>query len=266
MLIATDLDGTFLSPDGTVSPRNRAAVEAAEGAGVHVIPVSGRALRGLELVCGGLMRYALVSNGALGFDLDEGAVLFSQVTPADLVAHFVDVLSRALPGVVFCSIVGDASTFLVEDGWEELDSAYEAANDPAEHVAVSREELCGRDCVKLMARHPDVPAADMFGLARDLGMSGAHVTWAGFSMIEMSRSGVSKDSGLELMCRHLGERREDVVALGDGANDVEMLNWAGTSYAMAGAVDEAVAAADRRAPSNAEDGFAQVVEEVLASM
>ncbi|WP_155242761.1 HAD hydrolase family protein, partial [Cutibacterium avidum] len=46
MLIATDLDGTFLRPDATVSARNLAALEAAEAAGIHVVPVTGRAIGG----------------------------------------------------------------------------------------------------------------------------------------------------------------------------------------------------------------------------
>ncbi|WP_446918892.1 HAD family hydrolase, partial [Klebsiella pneumoniae] len=69
----------------------------------------------------------------------------------------------------------------------------------------------------------------------------------------------------ERICQLLGEDRANVVALGDGANDVEMLQWAGVSYAMSGTKPEAIAAADRRAPSCEEDGFAVVVEELLAS-
>ncbi|EFT14241.1 hypothetical protein HMPREF9622_02729 [Cutibacterium modestum HL037PA3] len=66
MLIATDLDGTFLSPDATVSPRNRAAVEAAEAAGIRVVPVTGRAIGGLRIIGPVFHQHALVCNGAVG--------------------------------------------------------------------------------------------------------------------------------------------------------------------------------------------------------
>lgn len=66
------------------------------------------------------------------------------------------------------------------------------------------------------------------------------------------------------MRSHLGIEQRGTVAFGDGANDVEMLAWAGDSYAMAHAVPLAVAAARHRAPSNAEDGVAQVIEKLLA--
>ena len=91
-----------------------------------------------------------------------------------------------------------------------------------------------------------------------------HVTTSGKPMLEISARGVTKDSGLSMLCDHLGIDRTDTVAFGDGANDVEMLAWAGDSYAMANAVPLALAAARHRAPSNVEDGVAQVVEQLLA--
>ena len=75
---------------------------------------------------------------------------------------------------------------------------------------------------------------------------------------------MAKDSGLSMLCDHLGIDRADPVAFGDGANDVELLACVGASSARAHAVPLAVAAARHRAPSNAEDGVAQVIEKLLA--
>ena len=82
-------------------------------------------------------------------------------------------------------------------------------------------------------------------------------------MLEISPAGVTKDSGLALLCEHLGVDRADVVAFGDGANDVEMLTWAGTSWAVGNAVAQAREAADHVAESNDDDGVAQIVEGLL---
>jgi hydroxymethylpyrimidine pyrophosphatase-like HAD family hydrolase len=79
----------------------------------------------------------------------------------------------------------------------------------------------------------------------------------------MSAAGVTKASTLELLCAELGVGREDVVAFGDMPNDVAMLEWAGTAYAMGNAHPLAKAAADRVAPPNDEDGVAQVLEELF---
>ena len=204
MLIATDLDGTFLSPDATVSPRNRAAVEAAEAAGIRVVPVTGRAIGGLRIIGPVFHQHSLVCNGAVGVNMSTGETLFTATMPVHTVKSYVDQVTAELPGTVFCAEVGDSSVFLVEKGYDDIVPAFESENDPAEHVRVSREELCSTEAVKLMVVHPTVPAQ-------------------------------------------------------------EMLQWAGTSYAMGGAQPEAIAAADRRAPSCQEDGFAVVVEELLAS-
>ena len=265
MLIATDLDGTFLRPDATVSARNLAALEAAEAAGIHVVPVTGRAIGGLRILGPIFRRYALVSNGAVGVDLSAGATLFTKTMSASTVRAYVDRLTVEIPGTVFCAEIGDSSVFLVEDGYDDIVPPFESKNDPAEHVLVSRDELCSTEAVKLMIVHPSVPAGEVYERSRLLDTPGVHSTWAGFTVTEAGPAGVTKASGLEHICKVLGQDRADVVALGDGANDVEMLQWAGTSYAMGGAKPEAVAVADLRAPSCVDDGFAVVVEKILAS-
>ncbi|MDO4412707.1 HAD hydrolase family protein [Cutibacterium sp.] len=265
MLIATDLDGTFLGPDARVSARNRAAVEAAESAGVHVVPVTGRAMSGLRNLGPVFRRYALVCNGAVGLDLSTDEVLYTMAMSPETVRTFVETMTAHLPGCLFCAAVEDSSVFALEAGYDDLTPPYEAENDPAEHVVVTREELCSREALKLMVAHPTVPAGEVFTLAERLAIPGVHTTWAGFSLAEANRADVNKAVGLSEICRVLGEDRADVVALGDGANDVEMLQWAGISYAMADANPLAVAAADLRAPSCAEDGFAVVVEKILAA-
>jgi hydroxymethylpyrimidine pyrophosphatase-like HAD family hydrolase len=79
----------------------------------------------------------------------------------------------------------------------------------------------------------------------------------------MSAAGVTKASTLELLCAELGVQAHEVVAFGDMPNDIPMLTWAGTSYAMAGAHASTIAAAGRTAPGNDEDGVARVLEELF---
>jgi hydroxymethylpyrimidine pyrophosphatase-like HAD family hydrolase len=81
----------------------------------------------------------------------------------------------------------------------------------------------------------------------------------------MSAAGVTKASTLALLCADRGIAAEDVVALGDMPNDLPMLAWAGTSYAMANAHPTVRAAADHVAPANDDDGVAQVIESLLDS-
>ena len=90
------------------------------------------------------------------------------------------------------------------------------------------------------------------------------VTWSStYAMLEMSAHGVTKASTLERLCVDLGVAAEEVVAFGDMPNDVAMLQWAGTSYAMANAHPAAVAVAAATAPSHEDDGVAAVLSELF---
>jgi hydroxymethylpyrimidine pyrophosphatase-like HAD family hydrolase len=79
----------------------------------------------------------------------------------------------------------------------------------------------------------------------------------------MSGHGVTKASTLAMVCRERGIVPEEVVAFGDMPNDLPMLEWAGTAYAMANAHPMVRELADRVAPSNEEDGVAAVLTELF---
>lgn len=84
-------------------------------------------------------------------------------------------------------------------------------------------------------------------------------------MVEIAAEGVSKARGLARLCADLGVDAADVVAFGDALNDVEMLQWAGTAIAVGNASEAVKLAADRVTADNAEDGVAQVLEDLLRS-
>ncbi len=83
-------------------------------------------------------------------------------------------------------------------------------------------------------------------------------------MLEMSAAGVTKATTLALLCAERRIAPEEVLAIGDMPNDIALLEWAGTSYAMGNAHPTVQAVADHVAPSNDDDGVARVIEELLA--
>ena len=266
MLIATDLDGTLLTTDGTISPRTRDVIDAAERAGVPVVPVTARQIYGIERWQDDLGRWALCSNGAICWDLQAHTVLFRQLMSATVANEFAHRLLAVAPGIRFLTIKDDGLTFASQRGYAELTTFADHSRDPSEMPALDLDEVLDGDCLKMVARHPDLPIEEILARAESVGMTDeVHVTTSGKPMLEISARGVTKDSGLSMLCDHLGIDRGDTVAFGDGANDVEMLAWAGDSYAMANAVPVAVAAARHRAPANVEDGVAQVIEKLLAA-
>ena len=83
--------------------------------------------------------------------------------------------------------------------------------------------------------------------------------------LEIAPEGVDKGQSLRFLAEHLGLTPDEVMAFGDGQNDVPMLEYAGAGYAMANACPQALACTPRVAPPNTEDGVAQVIEGYIAA-
>lgn len=265
MFIATDLDGTLLTPSGTISARSAAAIAAAEEAGVPVVPVTARQLYGLDDLRDRLGRWALCSNGAVCWDLRAETVLFHLEMSAEVAAEFTGELLAAEPRTRFASIQRDGAFFASQSGYPDLCVFTDHHRDPADMPRLSVEEVVGAPTLKLVARHPSLSVEELAAVARRLPSAGkVHITSSGAGMLEISAAGVTKSAGLQMLADRLGMDRAEAVAFGDGDNDVEMLGWAGRSWAVANAVPSALAAAGSIAPSNAEDGVAQVIEGLLA--
>lgn len=119
--------------------------------------------------------------------------------------------------------------------------------------------------VKIVARHPQVPSADLYKIARGAGIAGVELTHSGAPYLEMAASGVSKASALAQLCAVEGIGPAEVAAAGDAVNDVPMLLWVGTALAPSNALPEILELVDRVLPSNDEDGVARYLEELVSA-
>jgi Cof subfamily protein (haloacid dehalogenase superfamily) len=258
-LLASDLDGTLLRPDETVSDRTRAALAAAKEAGITVVLVSGRPPRSLGPIAEriGVGGIAICANGAIVWDLDAGTMLDSTPLAADLATRLVHDLREAIPGALFA--VELEGGFGRETGWS--DGLVATPPDVLEADAL---ELITGPVAKLLVRHPSLPFAEVAERARRTVGDDAVVTWAGLRLVEISAAGVTKAFALERLCRRLGVAAEEVVAVGDMPNDLAMLDWAGRAVAVANAVPEVLEAADEVTAANVDDGVALLLERILA--
>jgi hydroxymethylpyrimidine pyrophosphatase-like HAD family hydrolase len=115
--------------------------------------------------------------------------------------------------------------------------------------------------VKLLARHEELEPQQFWAEAEKAVGHLVTTTWSSVgALVEMSAAGVTKASTLALLCEELGVAREQVVAFGDMPNDLAMLEWAGTSYAMANAHPAVLKQAGHTAPANEDDGVAATLE------
>jgi Cof subfamily protein (haloacid dehalogenase superfamily) len=258
-LVASDLDGTLLRPDETVSDRTRAALAAAKEAGITVVLVSGRPPRSLGPIAEriGVGGIAICANGAVVWDLDSGTMVDHTPLAADLATRLVHALREAIPGALFA--VELERGFGREAGWS--DGLRAAQPDVLEADAL---ELITGPVTKLLVRHPTMPFAEVAERARAAVGEDAVVTWAGLRLAEISAAGVTKAFALERLCRHLGIDASEVVAVGDMPNDLAMLDWAGTGVAVANAQQSVLDAADEVIPSNVDDGVAVLLERIVA--
>ena len=113
--------------------------------------------------------------------------------------------------------------------------------------------------VKVLVKAPGIDPATLRDVVAAAVGDSATPTWSVDGLVEISAAGVTKAAALARVCDRLGVAAEDVVAFGDMPNDLPMLAWAGTSYAMANAHPTVLEAVDHVAPSNDEDGVAQVL-------
>lgn len=257
-LIATDLDGTLVHSDGSVTARTRAALRAAEDRGIDVVFVTGRPLRWAEDVfehVGG-HGFAIISNGALTWDVTRSAAYLERPIPVDVLAAVAEGLRTAVPGTHFATETLEG--IALEEGFLERYPM------PAGTPRGPFDQIADRPALKLLARHEELGPQEFWDAAELAVGHLVEVVWSSATtLLEMSARGVTKASTLELFCAERGVTADEVVAFGDMPNDLPLLAWAGTSYAMANAHPSLLEATDLVAPPNDEDGVAQVIERIL---
>ncbi len=251
-LVALDLDGTVVGYrefSAVPSPAVRAAVDAVRAAGVPVIVATGRpawgalptaahlGLDGIELVC---------SNGAVVFDGGTSRIVH-------------EVSFDPGPAIRALAELAPTSGFAVECG---VEGWYHTAGFTTDFAGpflgeVSLDELATMRTPRLVCRADDYPqdeAAAIAGQALGAMPYGWDIGYS--SWIDVMAPGVSKASGVALVASDLGIAAADVLAIGDGSNDVELFGWVGHAVAMGQARDSVQAAAHTVTGSVDEDGVA----------
>jgi Cof subfamily protein (haloacid dehalogenase superfamily) len=260
-LVATDLDGTVIRRDGTVSARTVAALSGVENAGLPVVFVTGRPPRWMAPVveATGHRGVAICSGGALVYDLHTGLVHDRFLLDPVLALEVVHRLRGRMPEVVFA--VERHESYAHEQ-------RYRMRWDSGGVVAMpTAEDLMDAPIAKLLARDETSSGDPMLALARETLGDLVEVTHSNPEdcLLEISAPGVTKASTLALLAGRLGIAADDVLAFGDQPNDLPMLGWAGTAYAMGGSHPEVLAAVTRRTGSVEEDGVAVVLEQLLTT-
>lgn len=245
--VALDIDGTLLDRDESISPVVIEVVHRA-AAQVPVILATGRSWYGTRSVAAllGLPDGVVVcSNGARTLRYPTGDILDERTFDA---TNVIETVRRHVPTALMAVEehgVGHRVTGLFPDG--DL---------IGEVRVVGPDDLAPEPVTRLIIRDPQRSEADFVALAQRLGLHGVSYFVGWTAWLDIAPEGVDKSTGLKVALAEFGLEPADLLAIGDGRNDVEMLQFAGRGVAMADAPPEVHAAADAVTKPVTEDGAA----------
>ncbi|TLS40539.1 Cof-type HAD-IIB family hydrolase [Streptomyces montanus] len=259
-LIATDLDGTLLRGDDTLSDRSRTALAMAATAGARHLVVTGRPaprVRPLLDDLGG-QGLAVCGQGAQLYDAGADRMLWSVTLERELAETALGKIEAEV-GEVYAAVDQDGV-----DGLTLIEPGYEMPHPTLPAVRIfHRDDLWAEPISKVLLRHPALTDDELASAARAAVGSLASVTMSGPGTVELQPCGVTKATGLALAAAHLGLTPDTTIAFGDMPNDIPMFDWAAHGVAMSNAHPELKAVADEVTLSNEDDGIAVVLERLF---
>lgn len=266
-MIGFDLDGTLLNSNKELTPYTREVLTQAIHQGVIILPATGRPVTGVprELLTFPGIRYVVASNGGRIVDLKEDALLYNCPVDYELSAEILKIFDDY---DVVHEIYFDGQGYIQEDELLRLDR-YVPSPPMANYIRSTRlpvpslwgkmEEMRGHGLDKVHAIFADAKEqAEAEGRIRALG--NLAISSAMGHNVEVNAPGVDKGNGLLRLGELLGIRREEIMACGDGNNDLPMIRAVGLGVAMANAIDEVKEAADYITCTNDENGVAKAIE------
>jgi hydroxymethylpyrimidine pyrophosphatase-like HAD family hydrolase len=264
-LVATDIDGTLIVRGGAASARTVTAIRAVEAAGVVVVLVTGRPPRTARVIAEaiGVHGPAICADGALVVDLPTLRVIRDVRIAGQLATDIVNELTAAIPGIVFAWERG--LEFGRTEAWPPGALGPLARRLPGGVIGPVGPQAA-KGFSKLICH---LVGADPDAVVQQVGhiLAGrAEVTTATFPpLAEVTQKGCDKREALEWLCLRMGIGRDEVLAIGDGPNDLPMLQWAGRGVAMGNAHATVLEAVSERTRTHEQDGFAAVIETLLAA-
>ena len=261
-MVAIDLDGTLLNSAKEVTDATVAILRTArQEAGVHIVLATARPPRSV------MPTYNLLEldtpminyNGALVYEPPSRRILLHRPLAAKIVRGIVTIARTLCPEIV---VSGE-----LLDRWftDRVDNRYqtETARLTEPDVVAPLENWLDQDLTKLLLLGQ---AADLTAIADAVHKKYPHqvrILQTEDNLLQITHATVSKAQALRTVAAEMTVQREQVMAIGDNANDVGMLRWAGIGVAMANACPAALAAADFVTDSHDADGAANAIRRII---
>ncbi|MGP3970770.1 HAD family hydrolase [Streptomyces sp. 6N223] len=259
-LVALDIDGTLpawteveeqaAEPAGS---RILKALRATLDAGAHVVLCSGRSPHGMTRVADRLNLYG--QNGERMWMVASNGAVLCRYAPLDIVRE-----ETFDPGPAVRAVLGRCPSALVAVEYQgagyRVTAPFPVGELPGETILTGLDDLLAQPASRVIVRDPSATAEEFARLTGELDLPGADHVVGWSAWLDLTPVNVSKASGLRHVCAELGLDGEEVLAIGDGRNDIEMLRWAGRGVAVAQAPQEVRDAADAVTAAAEDDGVA----------
>lgn len=274
-LIALDLDGTLLDSNEEISDKTCDTIKEAIKRGIEIVPATGR---NIGLICEKIktidgIRYAITSNGAAVVDLREERVIFSNFINLDILKRIIDLIKN-YPIVI--ELYADGHAYVDRDVFDNPEK-YDL-NENQIHL-MSYNHILMENIFDLIDESTDINWIKCVekinipflneGIKKKVLKSLSNefhelkITSSGKDNLEINISSANKGNGLEKLVNILGIRLEEVAAIGDNNNDIEMIEKSGFGIAMGNAIDEMKNKACYITLDNDKDGAAEAIVKIL---
>jgi Cof subfamily protein (haloacid dehalogenase superfamily) len=261
-LLAIDLDGTLLAshPHKHITSRTYKALRRAVDAGMIIVIATGQTLSVLQNVCAELPLCApqIIENGAIIANIQSSTILHEQLIPPRLI----------LPALAELRALGLYRAYhtlyqvYVDKDTPRARNWYQPPVPPVKEIE-DVASLYPLSCIKVAGIGDESTLREKRRELERIFDGKLYVAQSSFDILELLHPEVSKGNALSVIAKDLHIKPEEIVAFGDNHNDIGMLQLAGLGVAMGNAHEEVKDAADYVTLSNAEDGVAVVIEDLV---
>jgi Cof subfamily protein (haloacid dehalogenase superfamily) len=246
-LIASDIDGTLLNPQFQISPDDLSALQRAHDSGIEVVLVTGRrhtfALPIAQQL--GFDLWVISSNGGVTRSL-AGETFHRDLMPREVCLELVGAMQefrgntvltfdKEIKGAIVLEHMDDLNASIQR--WLEKNMAFIEFVVPIENALVA-DPVQAMFCGSMVRMSEALRTLDACGMGKRITVLRTEYPYRDLSMIDVLNAGCSKGHALKRWARHRGFAREQVMAIGDNHNDVEMLEFAGHPVIMGNACEE----------------------------
>jgi Cof subfamily protein (haloacid dehalogenase superfamily) len=271
-LLGVDIDGTLLNPEFQISPADMAALRRARAAGVEVVVVTGRrhtfALPIVQQL--GFDLWVISSNGAITRSL-AGETFHRDLLPVDTCRRLcatmqefrgntVLTFDQETKGAIVLEHMNELSASIQR--WLEKNLQFIEFVIPIED-SLTRNPVQAMFCGSILRMQEALARLSASNLDEDITVLRTEYEARDLSMVDVLNQGCSKGHALQRWAHHRGIPREEVMAIGDNYNDIEMLAFAGVPFIMGNAAEELRREGWIVTRSNDQNGVAAAIEQVL---